>query len=171
MPPAPPCPAPARWWQMRAPGLLRWQLRLGAYSVGFFFPPSYVAFWDSKTPHGPAYEKVSYCLETSPPSQLPPQDRSLSLTLVSLFVFYILSYLLLKRVGCLSGWLVSSASVQKLFCGSCSALKWSFDKFVGEKVVSSSYSSAILGLPTTNQLLKHFRNAFSPGLFLLILIN
>ena len=41
--------------------------------------------------------------------------------MVSLFlVFYILSYLLSKRMGCLSGWLVSSASVQKLFCGSCS---------------------------------------------------
>ena len=56
---------------------------------------------------------------------------------VSLFVFYILSYLLLKRMGCLSECLVSSASIQKLFCGSCSAFKWSFDEFVMEKVVSS----------------------------------
>ena len=37
----------------------------------------------------------------------------------SLFVFYILSYFLLKRMGCLSGCLVSSTTVQKLFCGSC----------------------------------------------------
>ena len=66
---------------------------------------------------------------------------------VSLFIFYILSYLLLKTMGCLSGCLVSSASVQKLFCGICSAFKLSFDEFVGEKVVSPSYSSAILGLP------------------------
>ena len=36
---------------------------------------------------------------------------------VSLFIFYILSYLLLKTMGCLSVCLVSSASVQKLFCG------------------------------------------------------
>ena len=36
---------------------------------------------------------------------------------------------------------MSSASIQKLFCGSYSAFKWSFDEFVGEKVVSSSYSS------------------------------
>ena len=64
---------------------------------------------------------------------------------VSLFIFYILSYLLSKTMGCLSGCLVSSASVQKLFCGVCSAFKWSFDEFVGEKVVSLSYSSAILG--------------------------
>ena len=54
---------------------------------------------------------------------------------VSLFVFYILSYLLSKRMGFLSGCLVSSVSFQKLFCGSCSAFKWSFDEFVGEKVV------------------------------------
>ena len=75
---------------------------------------------------------------------------------VSLFVFYILSYLLSKRMGCLSGCLVSSASIQILFCGSCSVFKSvfeyysvfrSFDEFVGEKVVSQSYSSAILGPP------------------------
>ena len=47
----------------------------------------------------------------------------------------------------LFGCLVSSASSQKLFCGICSAFKWSFNKFVGEKVVSLSYSSAILGPP------------------------
>ena len=66
---------------------------------------------------------------------------------VSLFVFYILSYLLSMRMGCLSGCLVSSSSIQKLFCGICSAFKWSFDEFVGEKVISPSYSSAILGPP------------------------
>ena len=61
------------------------------------------------------------------------------------FVFYILSHLLLKIMGSLSGCLVSSARIQKLFCGSCSTFKWSFYKFVGEKVVSLSYFSAILG--------------------------
>ena len=66
---------------------------------------------------------------------------------VPLFIFYILSYLLLKTMSCLSGCLVSSASVQKLFCGFYSAYKCSFDEFVGEKVVFLSYSSAILGLP------------------------
>ena len=109
----------------------------------FFPPPGYIAFWDSKTHHRLAYERVSYCVETSPPSRLPTQDRSLSLTL---FVFYILSYLLSKRMGCLSGCLVSSASVEKLFCESCSAFKWSFDEFVGEKVVSPFCSSAIFKL-------------------------
>ena len=92
---------------------------------------------------------------------------------VSFFVLYIFSYLLLKTMGCFSGCLMSSAGIQKLFCGIYSAFKcsfffniklffyWrlitlqycigfvkcSFDEFVGEKVVSLSYSSAILAPP------------------------
>ena len=62
---------------------------------------------------------------------------------VSLFIFYILSYLLSKTMGCLPGCLVSSASVQKLFCGICSEFKWSANEFWGEKVVFLSYSSII----------------------------
>ena len=76
-----------------------------------------------------------------------PRMVSFPNSFVSLFIFYILSYLLLKTMGCLSGCLVSPTRVQKLFCGICSAFKWSFDEFVGEKVVSPSYSSAILGRP------------------------
>ena len=48
--------------------------------------------------------------------RLPSWDGSPSLTLLSLFIFYILSYLLSKTMGYLSGCLVSSASIQKLFC-------------------------------------------------------
>ena len=66
---------------------------------------------------------------------------------VSLFIFYVFSYLLSRTMGCFSGCLMSSATNQKLFCGIHSAFKCSFDEFVGEKVVSPSYSSAILGLP------------------------
>ena len=101
MQPTHPCPARLAaslssltcWWQKQASGLLLcWQLWLGAYFVGFFFClfflPGYVALWDSKTPHRHACEKVSYCLETSP-SQLPPQDRSPSLTLLSLFLSFV----------------------------------------------------------------------------------
>ena len=50
-------------------------------------------------------------------------------------------------MGCFSGCLMSSAGIQKLFCGIFSVFKCSFDEFVGEKVVSPSYSSTILGLP------------------------
>ena len=72
---------------------------------------------------------------------------SVPISFVSLFIFYIFSYLLLKTMGCFSGYLMSSASIQKLFCGIYSAFKCSFDEFVGEKVVSVSSSSAILGPP------------------------
>ena len=92
MPPTSPCPAPTRWWWMRASGLLLcWELWLGTYSVGFFlfFLPGFVALWDFKTPHNPVYERVSYCLKSSPPSQLPPQDGSPTLTLISFFLPFI----------------------------------------------------------------------------------
>ena len=48
---------------------------------------------------------------------------------------------------CFSGFLMSSASLQKLFCGVCSALKCSFEEFVREKVVFPSYSPAIFTVP------------------------
>ena len=41
------------------------------------------------------------------------------------------------------------AGIQKLFCGIYSTFKCSFDEFVGEKVFSPSYSSAILAPPST----------------------
>ena len=76
-----------------------------------------------------------------------PGQISVPTSFVSLFIFYIFSYLLLKAMGCFSGHLLSSAGIQKLFCGIYSAFKCSFDEFVGQKVVSLSYSSAILGRP------------------------
>ena len=79
---------------------------------------------------------------------------SVPTSFVSLFIFYILSCLLLKTTGCLSGCLMSSASIQQLFCGICSVFKCSLDEFVGEKVVSPSYSSTILGLPPPPCILK-----------------
>ena len=72
---------------------------------------------------------------------------SIPISFVTLFIFYIFSYLLSKTMGCFSGCLMSSAGIQKLFCGIYSVFKCSFDEFVGEKVVSPSYSSTILGLP------------------------
>ena len=85
-----------------------------------------------------------------PPSFKTPSPACVSIpnSFVSLFIFYILSYFLSKTMGCFSGCLMSSASVQKLFCGICSPFKCSFDEFVGTKVISPSYSSAILGLPS-----------------------
>ena len=150
MQPVSPCPALAHWWQRPSVwatsplALVFRHIFCGGFVFLFF--PGYVALWNSRTPHRPTCERVSYCLETSL-SWLSPRNRSLSLNLLSLFVFCILSYLLLNRMGRLSGCLVSSASVQKLFCGSCSAFKWYFDEFWGEKVVSPTYSSTIVGPP------------------------
>ena len=48
-----------------------------------------------------------------------------------------------EELGCFSGCLMSSAGIQKLFCGIYLTFKCSFDEFVGEKVFSQSYSSAI----------------------------
>ena len=112
------------------------------------FPPYYVALCASKARHRLGSESVSWCLETSLFLRLPSWDGAPSLPLLSLFfVFYIFSYLISKTMGCFSGCLMSSASIQKLFCGIYSAFKYSFDEFVGEKVFSPSYSSAILAPP------------------------
>ena len=63
--------------------------------------------------------------------------------------FYLLYFVLppFEEMDYLSGCLMSSGSIQKLFCGIYSAFKCSFDEFVGEKVVPLFYSSAILGPP------------------------
>ena len=45
---------------------------------------------------------------------------------------------------------MSSAGIQKLFCGFYSTFKCSFDEFVGEKVFSPSYSSTILAPPLSD---------------------
>ena len=78
----------------------------------------------SEVHHKLSSESVSWCLETSLFFKTPFMGRiSIPTSFVSLFIFYILSYLLSKTMGYLSGCLVSSASIQKLFCGSCSAFK------------------------------------------------
>ena len=154
MQPRPPCPAPAHWcWTWVSGLLLCWQLQLGMSSVGVFFSFflfSLLVMLPSEIPKLPTDLAVRgfptgwKLLTFTTPS---PGQVSIPNSFLSFFVFYILSYLLLKRMGCLSGCLVSSASIQKLFCGNNSAFKCSFDEFVGEKVVSLSYSSTILGLP------------------------
>ena len=150
----PPCSAPTCWWWTRASGLfLHWELQLGTWSVGIFgfclFPPSYVPSWDHKTPHRPTGERASWCLVISPPSRLPPQDRSLSLTLLFLFLSFIFCPTSFWRewAAFLGAWCPPPAF------SSCSAFKWSFNEFVGEKAVSPSYSSTILGLPLTAEFL------------------
>ena len=57
-------------------------------------------------------------------------------------------------MGCFSGRLMSAASDQKLFCKLCSPFCCSFNEFVEEKVISPSYSSAILTPPPQHLFLK-----------------
>ena len=79
--------------------------------------------------------------------RLPFQGRS-SVPTSFVFLSFIFFHLLFKTTGCFSECLMSSTGIQKLFCGIYSAFKCSYDEFVGEKVVSLSYSSAILGQPS-----------------------
>ena len=119
------------------------------------FPPGYVALSGSKACHRFGSENVSWYLETSLFFKTPFLGWiSVPASYVCLFIFYIFSYLLSKTMGCFSGCLMSSDGIQKLFCGIYSASKYSFDESVGEKVVSPSYSSAILGPPS------HFYSIF-----------
>ena len=106
MQPAPHCPALVHWWQMRAFGLLLcWQLQLGMYSVFFLFVCLFLSFFllvmlPSEVPKLPTDPPVRG-LPTVWKLLLFHDSLSRSLTLVSLFVFYILSYLILKRMGCI----------------------------------------------------------------------
>ena len=133
------------------------ELPLGTKSLDFNYlfilPPSYVALCGSKAHQRLGSESVYRCLETSLFFKIPFLGRNtVPTSFVSLFVFYIFSYLLLKTMGCFSGCLMSSASIQQFFCGIYSALKCSFDEFLRRKVVSPSYSSAILGPPPSLSL-------------------
>ena len=78
--------------------------------------------------------------DSLPGMELPPY------LLCLFFCLLYFSYLFLKTMIYFSGCLMSSASIQKLFCRIYSALKCSFDEFVGEKVFSLSYSSTILAI-------------------------
>ena len=113
----------------------------------FVFPPGYVALCGSKAHYRLGSENVSWCLETSLFLRLPSQDGAPCLHFCHFFCLLYLFYLLLKTMGCFSWCLMSSAGIQKLFCEFYSAFKCYFDEFVGEKVVSPSYFSTILGPP------------------------
>ena len=119
-----------------------------SFNCLFIFSPCYVALCASKARHRFSSEKVSWCLETSLFLRLPSRDGT---PVPSLFcLFFCLLYFFLppfEELGCFSGCLMSSAGIQKLFCGIYLAFKCSFDEFVGEKVFSPSYSSVILAPP------------------------
>jgi len=147
-----------------AGSLQRWELACNLWvliNYLFIFPPGYVVLWDCKIPHRPAGESVSWCLETS--LKTPFLGRiSGSTSFVSLFIFCPTSFQR-QWAAFLGAWcplpVFRSCSVEF------AVFKCSVDEFVGEKVVSPSYSSSILGLPPAHCLLI----GFSPLLTSLIL--
>ena len=124
-----------------------WACNLLVLIIYLFFPSCYVALCVSKAATdwaGRVFPGVWKPLFLKFPSRDgAPSPPPLS----PFFVFYIFSYLFLKTMVCFSGCLMSSASLQKLFCGVCSVLKCSFEEFVREKVVFTSYSSTIFTVP------------------------
>ena len=128
-------------------GSFRWARNLWVLIIYLFFLPFCCPLWFQGSPQTQQWEcflvfgnfslfKTPFLGRSSVPTSF-----------VSFFCLLYFSYLLLKTMGCFSGCLTSSAGIQKLFCGFYSAFKYSFDEFVGEKVVSLSYSSIFLGPP------------------------
>ena len=128
--------------------LLCWESYRRARNLRFlvvylFFSPCYVALCASKVRHRFGSEKVSWCLETSLFLRLPSPDGTPSLPLLS-FIFFPTSF---RRVGLLFWVPDVLCRHSEVFCGIYLTFKCSFDEFVGEKVFSLSYSSAILAPP------------------------
>ena len=119
-------------------------LSMCGFNCLFICPPCYVALCASKARHRFSSEKVSWCLETSFFLRLPSWDGAPSLPFLSPFCLLYFFLPPFEDLVCFSGCLMSSAGIQKLFCGIYLAFKCSFDECVGEKVFSPSYSSAIL---------------------------
>ena len=112
----------------------------------FIFPPRYVALYGSKAHHRLSGESVSWCLETSF-LRLPSWDRAPSYLLCLSFCLLYFFLPPFKDNGLLF-W------VPDVLCWRSEVVLWnllsvqcSFVKFVGEKVISPTYSSAILGPP------------------------
>ena len=107
MQPMPPCLAPTCWWQTLASGLLlHWQLQLSVFLWVFFF------FFFSclccplrfqNSPRTRLWEGFLLCGNFFSFKTSSPEWISIPNSFVSVFVFHILSYLLLRRMGCLSG--------------------------------------------------------------------
>ena len=67
--------ANATVWATSLLGVAVRRITCGFCLFACFFPPGYVALWESKTPYRPTSERVSWCFETSPPSGLPPTGQ------------------------------------------------------------------------------------------------
>ena len=105
--------------------------------------------------HGPEASPLHH-LESPPTKGLPsvwkpfllhsclPLVQVPSLFFCLCFSFFLLPYPGMWGVSCLLGSLRSSASIQQVFCRSCSTCRCISDVSVARKVISTSYSSTIL---------------------------
>ena len=150
--PEPLHPAPPRCGRMRACELLlSGEVLFGAISVvnsPFCLRSTFLAALPSefpKLPTAPVCEGISWCVETFPPSHLPPRGagpQPLILCLPSRL--YLFLYLISEQIG-LSFW------KSGVLCQHSEDVLWELfhmlrrflDTFVREKVVSPSYSSAV----------------------------
>ena len=119
MQPVPPCPAPAWWWRMSvwassALGVVVRCIFCGFCFIYLFFLPIMLSLRFQNSPQTHMWEGLLLFGNFSSFMTPSPGWVSVPNSFVSLFVFYILSYLLSKRMGCISRCLVSSASIQKL---------------------------------------------------------
>ena len=87
-----------------------------------------------------------------------PEVQVPSLFFCLCFSFFLLPYPGTWGVSCPLGTLRSSASIQYVFCRSCSTCRCIFDVFVGRKVISMSYSSIILKFLSLKWFLIHDKN-------------
>ena len=83
----PPCSAPTWWWQLQALRVAVRRAFCGLIIYLCIFPHGYVALWDSKIPHRPTSETVSWCLETSL-LRLPETDLHPYLFCLSFYLLY-----------------------------------------------------------------------------------
>ena len=165
---APPCPSPLASGECEylgccSAGSCCWACNLWVLINYLFFLPVILPSEIPRLATDLPERVYSWCLETYFFFKTSfPGRTSVPASFVSLFIFYLLSYLFSKTMGCISGCLMSSASIQKLFCGIYSAFKCSFDEIVGETVVS--LSSAILAhIPTCCfYVTYHFSSSFPP---------
>ena len=111
--------SPTCWWQLQALGVVVRHVICGFCLFIYFSSWLCCLLRFQNSPQTHRWEGFLVFGNFSSFKTTFPGQVSIPNSFVALFIFYILSYLLLKTMGCLSGCLMSSASIQKLFCGIC----------------------------------------------------
>ena len=125
-----------------ATSLLRAAVRHVICGVYLFIYFPLLVMLPSETPKRPADQPVRGfpgVWKLSFMTPFPGWD-SIPNSFVFLFILYILSYLLSKKMGCISGFLVSSASIQKLFLWNLLSVQMIFMNLWGRKLSPHSVS-------------------------------